>query len=68
MKFQDMPYERVNFTEIEKEFRELIREFESAGSGQEQFEIHKKYYRLTGHVNTMMTVASIRHDINTADS
>ena len=29
MKFKDMPYERVDFTQVEKEMRELMEEFDS---------------------------------------
>ena len=42
MKFQDMPYERVNFEEVEKEFKEIMSAFDEAKNGEEQFEVHKK--------------------------
>ncbi len=67
MKFQDMPYERVNFEEAGKQLQELTAAFEAAGSGEEQFEIHKKYYKLTDQVYTLMTIASIRNSIDTSD-
>ena len=41
MKFQDMPYKRVDFAEIQKRFQSLMEEFQNAKSGEEQFEIHK---------------------------
>lgn len=67
MKFKDMPYERVKFEEIEKEFRSIIDEFKAAESGEAQFEVHKKYYDLNNRVTTMTTIAQIRHDIDTTD-
>ena len=67
MKFTEMPYERVDFEQIKKEFGELMQAFDAAGSGEEQFEIHKKYYELTGHAQTLFTIAEIRHDIDTTD-
>ena len=67
MKFQDMPYERVDFTEVEKEFGQLMEGLDEAKSGEEQFEVHKKYYALTDRVSTMMTIAQIRFDIDTTD-
>lgn len=67
MKFQNMPYERVDFDEVKKQFEELMAEFDAAKSGEEQFEVHKKYYELSGHVMTLMTIAQIRHDVDTAD-
>ena len=67
MKFQDMPYERVDFAQVEKEMKELTREFEEAKSGEEQFVVHQKFYALTDRVSTYMTIANIRFDIDTSD-
>lgn len=67
MKFSDMPYERVDFEQVGKELSDLIRELDTAKSGEEQFAIHQRYYELTDHVNTLMTIGHIRHDINTVD-
>ena len=39
MKFQDMPYERIDFAKVQEEMGELIRELEAAKSGEEQFEV-----------------------------
>ena len=41
MKFQDMPYERIDFAKVQEEMGELIRELDAAKSGEEQFEVHK---------------------------
>lgn len=67
MKFKDMPYQRVDFDKVEKEFSILIDELNAAKSGKEQFEIHKKYYKLVDHVVTLSTIGFIRHDGNTID-
>lgn len=67
MKFKDMPYERVDFDKVQEEAKALIAEFEAAMSGEEQFEIHKKYYKLINRVETLITIAHIRHDIDNAD-
>ncbi len=67
MKFQDMPYERVDFTRVEKEMKGLMEDFDRAESGEEQFEVHKKYYALTDRVSTLMTIANIRFDVDTTD-
>ncbi len=68
MKFKDMPYERVDFDKVDEEFKQLMAEFDAAKSGEEQFEVHKKYYDLTDRVSTMMTIANIRHDVDTTDA
>lgn len=67
MKFNDMPYERIDFAKVESNIKELMKEFNEAKSGEEQFAIHQKYYKITNRVETMMTLAHIRFDIDTKD-
>lgn len=67
MKFQDMPYERVDFTKVKEEFRKIMEDFDAAGSGEEQFAVHQKYYELTDRVSTMIRIARIRYDIDTTN-
>ncbi len=67
MKFKDMPYTRVQFEDVETKMNELMEEFKAAKSGEEQFEVHKKYYALTSEIETLMTIAHIRYDIDTQD-
>ncbi len=67
MKFSDMPYQRIDFDESQLQFNEIMKEFANAKSGEEQFEVHKKYYKFMDEVETMITIAQIRHDIDTKD-
>ena len=67
MKFEQMPYTRVSLEEVQKEFAALMKEFDAAESGEEQFRVHQKYYKFSGHVETQMTLAEIRHDIDMED-
>lgn len=67
MKFRDMPYERIDFEQTEKELRDLMQELQNAGSGEAQFEIHKKFYCLNDRVQTQATICSIRHTVDTTD-
>lgn len=67
MKFQDMPYERIDFEKVQEEIKALMREFDAAESGEEQFAVHQRYYKLTGRVDSMYTIANIRFDIDTSD-
>ena len=67
MKFEEMPYKRVELEEVKQEFAKLMEEFDAAATGEEQFEVHKKYYRFSDHIQTEMTLANIRHDINMED-
>lgn len=68
MKFKEMPYERIDFDEVQRELKELMEAFDAAKSGEEQFAIHQKYYKLTGRVDSMYTIANIRFDIDTSDA
>ena len=67
MKFCDMPYERVNYEECEKSFQELLQKVNAAESGEALWEVHQEYYKVLADVMDMMTIAHIRHDVNTAD-
>jgi M3 family oligoendopeptidase len=67
MKFRDMPYQRIDFEQSQLQFEEMMKEFATAKSGEEQFEVHKKYYKFMDEVETMITIAQIRHDIDTKD-
>ena len=67
MKFKDMPYQRVDFEQVEKDMRALMEAFENASDGEEQFQVHQKYYELTDQVHTWMTIAHIRYDVDTTD-
>lgn len=67
MKFSQMPYRRVDFEKVKAEFGELLAELEHASDAKEQLAVHEKYYSLTGAVMTQMTLAEIRHDIDTTD-
>lgn len=67
MKFKDMPYERVDFDQVEKELKALMEELDAAKSGEEQFAVHQKFYELNDRVSTLYTISHIRFDINTTD-
>lgn len=68
MKFKDMPYERVDFKKVEERMKQIMADFDAAESGEEQFAVHERFYALTDEVSTMMTIAHIRHDVDTSDA
>ena len=67
MKFSEMPYKRIDMEEVEKEYKSIIERTKNAKSGEEQFEIHREYYKFNADVQTSMELAMIRHDIDTTD-
>ena len=68
MKFKDMPYERIDFNRAEQELKTLISQMQEAKSGEEQFALHQKFYKLNDRVQTQVTICSIRHTMDTTDT
>ncbi len=62
-----MPYERVNYDQAEAELLALIAKAKAAESGEALWEVHQEYYRLYKDVMDTMTIAHIRHDVDTSD-
>lgn len=67
MKFEEMPYERPNMDEIFKAIEKLTQSFKKATSADEQIEIIQKLDDVNKNFETMSTLTSIRHSINTKD-
>ena len=67
MKFKEMKYERVDMNEVIKQFEDLITKFKAATTAEEEFEVHKEYYKVIKDFDTMTTIASIRNSIDTSD-
>jgi M3 family oligoendopeptidase len=61
-KLSELPYERIKIQDFEKEALEILKEFNEAKDGEEQFLVHKKYYGLMTKVRTAMILAGMRHD------
>lgn len=66
-KLSELPYERITIESFEKETTEILKEFNAAQSGEEQFSVHKKYYGVMGKITTAMILAGMRHDGNVSD-
>jgi len=67
MNFNDYKYERIDIDAVKKQFEELIGSFSKADNAEKQCEIMDKVINLRNHIDTMITLVSIRHSINTAD-
>ena len=68
MKYEEMPYSRIDFAEETKALKELMKEFQTAKSAEEQFRVHQKYYERTRHIQTEMALASTRNSLDTSDT
>ena len=67
MNFNDYKYERIDIDAVKKQFEELIESFSKADSAEKQCKIMDEIINLRNHIDTMITLVSIRHSINTAD-
>ncbi len=67
MKFSEMPYKRVDMENVENFYKDLIARAKQAESGEALFALHQERYKFIGDVSTNMTLAQIRHDIDTTD-
>ena len=67
MKFSEMPYERIDFEALKGAFKELEEALDHAESGEEQFAVHEKFYKICNHVMTESQIAMIRSDIDMSD-
>lgn len=68
MKFCDMPYERVDFEKTSKQLLELVEKAKNANSGEELWKVHQEYYKVSTGASDLMTIAHIRHDVDTTDA
>lgn len=68
MKFSEMPYKRPDMNTYENEFKYALDRFIHAGSATEQLQAFENIYKLRSQFETMMTLASIRNSLNTADA
>ena len=68
MKFKDYEYTRPDLDQMEKSFADLLEKFRNSNSAAEQSGIIDEVTTLRNYFETMGTLASIRHSINTEDS
>ena len=66
-KLKTLPYKRVTIEDFLKEGKALLKEFKEAQSGEEQFEIHKKYYELYKKMYTTEVLVTLRRDGDVSD-
>ena len=67
MKFSEMPYTRPDLEEIKKESAAVLERITSAASAQEQIDAYLAYEEKSKEVNTLCSLAYVRHTIDTKD-
>lgn len=67
MNFNDFKYERPNYENVSLEFREIISKLNNSRNYEEQNYYIKNINEIRNYIDTMSTISSIRHSINTKD-
>ena len=67
MKFSEMPYVRPDIEALKQQAAETVEKLDGAKSAQEQLDVYYAFEKASNTVNTMGTIAYIRHTINTKD-
>lgn len=67
MKFNEYKYEHLDLEKIKKEFSGLIKSFEKAENVEGQVNAFDEIIKLRNHIETMQTLVSVRHSIDTND-
>jgi M3 family oligoendopeptidase len=67
MKFSEMPYKRVDFDQLKKDFEKLGEDLDNAKSGEEAFRVHERFYEITDRVRSMREICMIRNDGDMTD-
>ena len=67
MKFNEYKYEHLDLEKIKKEFSELIESFEKTENVEGQIIALDEIIKLRNHIETMQTLVSVRHSIDTND-
>lgn len=66
MNFNDMPYERVIYEDVERRYQKLQEDLQNAGDEEALLAVLKQRYQLTEDM-TSMELCYVRHDMNVND-
>ena len=67
MKFKDFKYERITLDEVKRDYSALIEELKLAKEPEVFEEVFNRISKYRGHIQTMMSLCSVRHTIDTSD-
>lgn len=67
MKFSELPYERPDVEQFGQDFRARLEQFRNAATAEEQDQAMAQLNELRNNVETLYTIVSIRHSVDTND-
>lgn len=65
MNFDEFKYERPDYDSISKSIVSLVKHMENSNSAEKQYEYIKDINKIRNHIQTMSTLAEIRHSMDT---
>ncbi|HCC00321.1 MAG TPA: M3 family oligoendopeptidase [Ruminococcaceae bacterium] len=68
MRFDEMPYQRVEYDHYRADFEKALNELTAANSAKKQIEAAKNIFKLRDTFETMTSLCYIRHTVNTQDA
>lgn len=68
MKFSEMPYKRIDLEATKKALEKLVERLDAAQNFEEADKVFLDMEELNRHTDTMATLASVRHSIDTRDT
>ena len=67
MKFSEFVYEHLDYEDLKQEYEKKLEALASSKNAEAFMEAFEQLNHFRGHIDTMQTLWSIRHSINTAD-
>ena len=68
MKFSEFKYEHLDYEVLKKEYEERLNTLRNSGDVETFMKAFEELNVFRGHIDSMRTICSIRHTINTADA
>ncbi len=67
MKFSEFKYERLQYEDLKKEYEEKIERLKACDEPGKFMEVFEEINTFRGHIHSMTTICSIRHNIDNSD-
>lgn len=67
LKFSEYPYSRVDVVAVQNQLKDLVKKIDSCENSDELYDLFMEFDEIKSNVESMSTLSSIRHTINTQD-
>lgn len=67
LKFSEYPYSRVDVVAVQNQLKDLVKKIDSCENSDNLYDLFMEFNEIKSNVESMSTLSSIRHTINTQD-